>query len=82
MKGFLPISGENASKHLKNLVYLYVVTFEAQNSFHQYLSSFTYLKKKVISDNSELISEIATFCHIMVVLGDFLRIQYKTQEEL
>ena len=58
------ISRENASIHLKSLEYLYVVQFEAQYSFRQYLSSFTYLKKKVISDHYERISEITTFCYI------------------
>ena len=63
---FLSMSGENASKQNKNIEYLYM-QFEVQMVFQQYLSSFLYLKKKDISDNSEFISEIATYSHIMVV---------------
>ena len=38
-----------------------MVKFEEKNSFRQFMSSFKYLNKKVISDNSEFISENATF---------------------
>ena len=47
-------------------------SFQVQNSFQQYFSCFMCLKKKFISGKSELIYDIAIFCSIMVVFGDFL----------
>ena len=50
---------------------LCVFQYEAQNGFRQNFSCFTYLTKKVTSVYSELISEVANFSHITVVLGYF-----------